>query len=182
MALKWWQRKLYRALKPSPRRWRWQLGMEAVEVRCTPSVSVGLAGRQLLVTCDNSGNVVAVSHNVSTAITNVNTQAFADSSFDTIQINNGAGADVDNIVGLPARPLTIRGGGFNTVNLGNSAHRLRDLLATVTVTNPPSVTTLNLNDNPGGSGNGFTGTLSVSGGVGTISFSGAGHPANITYN
>jgi hypothetical protein len=108
--------------------------------------------------------------------------SFADSSFDTTQIHNGSGPDLDNIMSLPARPLTIRGGGFNTVNLGNGGSGLRDLLGTVNVTNPPSVTTLNLNDNPGGSGNGFTGTLSVSGGVGTISFSGAGHPANITYN
>jgi hypothetical protein len=181
MALKWWQRKVNRASKPRPRRQR-RLCIEALEARCTPSISAGLSGRVLLVTCDNSGNSVSLVHDVSGARTAVNGQFFADSSFDTIQINNGAGADVDTVFSSPAKPLNIRGGGFNTVNLGSSSTGgLRSLLGPVNVTNPPAFTALNLNDH-GGSSNGFTGTLSVNGGVGTISFSGAGHPATITYN
>jgi hypothetical protein len=183
MTRKFWQRKLSRASKPSPLRPRWRPWIEGLEVRCTPSCTIGLNGRQLLVTCDNFvfGNVVAVSHNVSTAVTTVNGQGFADAAFDTIQINNGSGADVDNVASLPAKPLTVKGGGPNTVNLGNSTHGLKDMLGTVNVFNPPNFSHLNLNDNPGGSGNGLTGTLSVSGGIGTISFTGAGHPANVTY-
>jgi hypothetical protein len=155
--------------------------IETLEVRCTPSCTSGLIDRLLLVACDNSGNTVTMDHNSATSITTANGVNFADSSFDTITINNGSDRDVDNINAIPLRPLTINGAGLNTVNLGNAGNGMKGMLGTVNVKNPPSFTTLNVNDG-GGQINSFNGNLSVSNGVGTISFSGSGQPGVVTYN
>jgi hypothetical protein len=43
-------------------------------------------------------------------------------------------------------PVNIQGLGSDTVNVGNSTHGVQGITADVTVTNPPSYTTLNIND------------------------------------
>src|SRR5262249_35708838 len=58
-------------------------------------------------------------------------------------------------------------GGRDTVNVGNAANGVQSILGALTVTNPPSFTTLNLNDQAGPAAR--TATLSVSGGTGTVS-------------
>jgi hypothetical protein len=63
----------------------------------------------------------------------------------SIQIDLSANINLVNVQSM-SRPVMINGGGLNTVNVGNAAHGVQDILAPLTVTNPPDFTALNVND------------------------------------
>jgi hypothetical protein len=125
-----------------PRRCRPQL--EALEPRYAPSYTIGLIGGQLTVNCDNtSRNTVTVDHLGSTTL--VNLVGFSDSSFDSIRINGGAAGTTENFRAT-AKPIAVFNSGLDTVNVGDTANSVQGIRAELTLENPLSYTTININD------------------------------------
>jgi PKD domain len=138
--------------------------IEGLETRQMLSITSNLVNGQLLVTGDNSGNTITVDHQLGQTF--VNGKPFFDSSITNgILIQSGSGVDTVNIRGI-GRPTTIDGqGGRDIVNLGRDGEVER-VLATLTITNPPSFTTLNIDDSTDVVPR--TVTMGVSNGFGTI--------------
>jgi hypothetical protein len=120
--------------------------LEALETREAPVVNSFVDGFGVLqILSDNMGNVVTVNH--VGAITSVNFFMFPDAAFHHIRLQGGTGGDTDNILATPAkRPLTIFGAGLDTVNVGNAATGVQGIQSLLTIRNPPSFSTVNLND------------------------------------
>ena len=107
--------------------------LEALETRTVPTVTVSLINGVLTAQCDSGANTVTVDHFGATAV--INGSSFLDTFYNSILINGGAGGTMSNIHGI-VKPLTINGGGTDTVNIG-SGGRVTDIQADITITDPP---------------------------------------------
>jgi hypothetical protein len=107
-------------------------------------VTVSLIGGVLTAQCDNGFNTVTVDHSGSFAV--INGTSWFDGTYNSIRINGGLGGTTSNIH-ANVRPLTVNGGGPDTANVGNGG-RLTDILAAVTITDPPAgaFTAVNVDD------------------------------------
>jgi hypothetical protein len=126
---------------------RTRLGLEALETRDLMSVSTGIVNGQLLVTGDDTGNFISVSHDAARGVTIIG----GDSGTPDSEIPNGvliqAGAnDVVNIFST-ALPTTIDGQGKQG-NLAVQAGfgNLAGVQGNLTIINAPDLTFLNLDD------------------------------------
>jgi hypothetical protein len=107
--------------------------VEALEERYAPSVTVSLIGGVLTAQCDSGANTVTVDHFGATA--SINGSSVLDTFYNSILINGGAGGTMSNIHGI-VKPLTINGGGTDTVNIG-SGGRVTGIQTDITITDPP---------------------------------------------
>jgi hypothetical protein len=100
----------------------------------------------LTVSCDSSTNTVTVDHN--SAITTVDGVDFADSTFNSIQIDIGAGSGTVDLFRTPARPLNINEAGFGavTVNVSPTVQNLNVIQGAVSITGGLGFHTLVVND------------------------------------
>jgi hypothetical protein len=136
----------------APRPQRRRLGVEELEPREVPAVSIFITGGVLTAQCDSGFNVVTVDHDLSgggRAI--INGAAFSDSQYNSIRINGGVGGTL-SYLRANVRPLSVVGRGPDTVNVGNPGNGVQGIQAPLSVTNPPDFTTLNVDDSadPGG--------------------------------
>jgi Ca2+-binding RTX toxin-like protein len=150
--------------------------VEALERRTL--LSATLSGTTLNVTGTSGADTFTLSGNGTTitVVQGSTTSTFADSKVSKIVVNPSAGGDTVNLQSN-TKPVSITGGGLDTVNIGDNG-TLQEITAAVTITNPSSFTALNLNgsaDSFDGDSGGkvLSGTLSAS----SISFS----PGAINY-
>src|SRR5262249_6033256 len=106
--------------------------LEELESRLTPSSTSVVVGRLLVVTGEDTGNVITLNH--ANGSTFVDGSPFADTTFDSIVINSGKGNDHVDILAT-ARPVQVQGNkGDDTVILSNG-HGVQDITGRVTVLN-----------------------------------------------
>jgi hypothetical protein len=140
-------------------------GIEQLDARLVPTVSVSLVGGQLQAVGDNSGNLVVVQH--SGGYTYVNGMAFSDSAVTNgILVQSGKGSDTV-LIKSTAKPLTVQGqDGADKVTLGDQG-KLAGITAPVMIRNTASFTALTLDDSNDDSTSSFSMNVG-SDGVGTI--------------
>jgi hypothetical protein len=96
-----------------------------------------------------------------------------------VNITTGSAADTVNVVQTGAPTLLSSSGGRDTVNVGN-AGSVQGILGALTIQNPPSLTTLNINDSADRVARTATLSTFVSGGANFGSITGLA-PAAINY-
>jgi glucose/arabinose dehydrogenase len=117
---------------------------EVLATRSTPGFTIGIIGDELTVNCDNtSRNTVTVDHVGSTTL--INLIGFSDSSFRSIRINGGLAGTTENLRAT-VKPITVFNSALDTVNVGDAANSVQRIQAALTLENPLSYTTLNIND------------------------------------
>jgi hypothetical protein len=144
-----------------------RLGVEALETRLVPTVTVGLVNGQLQAIGDNAGNLVVVQHSGSNTV--INGQSFADSAITNgILIQSGKGSDTV-LIESTVKAITVQGqDGADKVTLGDGG-KLAGIVAPVTVKNTASFTALTVDDANDTSSSSFSMNVG-SDGVGTIFF------------
>jgi Ca2+-binding RTX toxin-like protein len=115
---------------------------EALEGRTL--FTAALAGTTLNITGTSGADVLTLSDDDTTitVIQNATTSTFADTTVSQIVVNPSAGGDTVNLQSN-TKPVTITGGGQDTVNLGVYG-TLSRIMAAVSISNPASFTNLAL--------------------------------------
>jgi hypothetical protein len=152
MATSFWNRLLKKISRPAPRdgrglprgAMRVRPGVEQLESRLVPAVTSKLVNGQLLVTGDNTGNTITLSHTGTNTL--VNGKAFADAAITGgIVINSGTGNDTVNIL-TAVKAVTVNGqNGNDTVNVGQSGS-VQGVKGNLSITNQLGFTTLDVDD------------------------------------
>jgi hypothetical protein len=136
-------------LKPRPSRRR-NLGLEALEQRLALSFTTALVNGQLVLTGDNTGNIITLDHSgASTFVRDRNGNVvggFGDAEITTgIVIKSGSGNDTVN-VRAAVKPVTLDGvSGQDTVKLGKGGN-MQAIGAPVKIIDLGGHTALNLDD------------------------------------
>jgi hypothetical protein len=106
--------------------------LEELESRFAPAVNIRILGGVLTAPCDSGFNQVSVFHSGSSAV--INGLSFSDASYNSIQVNGGAGG-TQVFIEANVKPVTVNGGSNNDFDgLGNGGS-LAGILAPVTLNN-----------------------------------------------
>jgi hypothetical protein len=155
------------------------VGIVAETLENRTMLSATLSGTTLNVTGTSAADTFTLSDNDTTitVVQGTTTFTFADSAVSKIVVNPSAGGDTVNLQSN-TRPVTITGGGLDTVNLGDRG-TLHEIMTSVTISNPTSFTNLTLN----GSADTFDEDLGPVPPPGTLSASSISgiSPGTITY-
>jgi hypothetical protein len=127
---------------------RGQLSIEQLESRLVPTVSLNILNGVLTAQADSGANTVTVDHVVvaGKGFAEINGHRFADTSYNSIRVNGGAGGTVTNVHGN-VKPLTVFGDSAkDVVNLGDTSNRLQGIQGTVLLEDENGFTdTVNIN-------------------------------------
>jgi hypothetical protein len=180
-----WNRLLKSKSHPAARRRpdRLRLGVEELETRLVPTVSVSLTNGQLQIIGAGAGNTITLDHfgQNTLVITDSGTQPFADSAITSISVLDAGGGNDTINVHATVRPTVITAlGGNDTVTVGNSG-RVQGVQAPVSVTHFGNTSGVALTVDDSKDPNPSTNvTMGVSNGTGTIT--GLGQAATISYS
>jgi hypothetical protein len=157
----WFKNLFSKKSRPAPRRRpaRVPVGLEELESRFAPAVTVKILNGVLTAQAISGFNTVTVDH-LSSGFARINGHNFSDARYNSIQIIGGAGGTQTNIHGN-VKPLTVFGASANdVVNLGDTSNQLQGIKAGVLVEDEKGFSgTLNINDQ--GDTTGSTVTLST---------------------
>jgi hypothetical protein len=148
----YWPKQLFpKKSRPAPRRRSTsvRLGIEALEAREVPTVSVGVINGVLTAQADSGFNTVTVDHTVvgGKGFAVIDGRDFADTKYTSIRINGGAGGTLTDIR-ANVKPVTVFGdSAHDTVNLGDASNKVQGIKATVLAEDAQgSGATVNIND------------------------------------
>ena len=116
--------------------------LEELEARRLLTVTFQIVNGVLMVNCSGQ-NVVTVDHVGQTTI--INNTGFGDETFDSIQINGGGAGTTENLHAT-VKPITVFNANLDTVNVGDLSGSVQGIQATLTLENPPSFNTINIDD------------------------------------
>jgi hypothetical protein len=127
---------------------RSRLHVEQLESRLAPSYTIGIIGGVLTVNCTGGPESITVSHAFAGSSAIINGLMFSDASYNSIRINGGSGGLTANIQ-ANIKPVDVVGASSDVVNVGNAGW-VAGIQSQVTIRNPPSFTTLNVDDSADG--------------------------------
>jgi hypothetical protein len=138
--------------RPSPvrkalRDRRWRPALEELESRLAPAVTVSILNGVLTAQADSGPNTVTVDHAVvaGQGLAVINGQSFADASYNSIQVNGGAGGTTTFLSGNVKPVTVVSSGGTNMVNVGNNSS-LAGILNTITINNGGAFAQVKIDD------------------------------------